>query len=1340
MSSKEGDSAIPTVAELDNVLFRLAMVKEEAMGKVVCKLLPRLLAQLTPHAFANVPVRNKLVQILTHLQKRLSAEASLQLPVGKIVELLTGLPCSNTLNFEAGSSTTTTSADESSLSNDDDEEGEGEAGDDPSHNPKSPNVASSNIPPRNPIRSNFAMVYLELGFSRLPADQKIDLLPSLVQSLHIVSSNANHLSSFLRLTMGAISALDLASSVTLRRKQLSFILDATHFCRDTLVNFWLDVLLFRGTPTLKGASPTPNGTIKKGFAAYYMPTSECVQVLSDHHEDGPVYYTIRMAGGREKQTTADRLSGMYIPPGLNRTAVHRICGTHPATKQPLSGPSSVELSKWKLAILRILRTECFRSSVATTLTHVLAGAVDSNHDVREMAQEYAKRAFGSVGRSDLEDLPVVQALLSLFIGGNHLSEKRLTEDSRSPASWALRAKILDQLLNSRLVVSMNAWCVKLTFESFFGAGTTIRVKTSGCQFARRFIEMAEESVLSPVKPLMLQALMKLFRQCIENELVQADAPSTALTGKGDLKQVLLLTSVTSSALVALASRAPELFGSNLELPNALFQLLVSSQNELRASAQEALSSLVEAYVTSSPTSILEQLRNSLLKHAIDDNYRVRLCALRWLRKLYPYSDPSVLFACIQMASDPRQEVRRLAVQGLQLPKFTQSSKYYKDTTSANVLLRSRSGGDSQNYALPKAGDMIAFLASPDSTENKTNSATYTFSSQSRAMTLDAVSLMRAIQLMQGILEYEYDALKNTSDSQASSSGLATNEAIIGCADLVSLAIESDVAQQGATQLLRTAASSLARIIELFPDLIGQRFSSVENLTRMEAWLSEPNRSLRDGAARVLMLVARWVKKHTLSELLERMLAKTLDRVLFLRSQHDSEETKSTLIGRSSLNSVSKLNRLHGAITGSAHLLAGIGKLNVSAKLTRDQHVRVVNMLLAHAKSQTSKGDTVTGVPEKNQNNDSVLVLKDTAIRTTCCECLGIVSAKGMLQDDTQAEEVVSVLISMARIKDKSTPVKPLGSASSSDSRNNGVEDNDDSENASVSVTGNHSYSIEKAVIAIGQVCIEYASPRRRACEELLRLITGHTTTLEDTHFAVGETLAKIGIAAAMSEESTIAPPTSKRQKMEKTESTTVEDMNSITANDYDEEQPLFEYLLTKLFKFLDDARPKVRGAAAVCFLCFVKYAPKNASVQNHLFDLQAAAMRLLGERSEFVQEVAGKIMSLVYDLADSTQRKTLLDSLSSTLSTGKRSTVDESTIDAIGSNGPAGAQLSQAGSDTYQQMCRAANDMGNPELIYKFLSFASHHSAWHSRRGAAFSIAEVCTYCCSCFILQNFTI
>ena len=55
-------------------------------------------------------------------------------------------------------------------------------------------------------------------------------------------------------------------------------------------------------------------------------------------------------------------------------------------------------------------------------------------------------------------------------------------------------------------------------------------------------------------------------------------------------------------------------------------------------------------------------------------------------------------------------------------------------------------------------------------------------------------------------------------------------------------------------------------------------------------------------------------------------------------------------------------------------------------------------------------------------------------------------------------------------------------------------------------------------------------------------------------------------------------------------------------------------------------------------------------------------------------------MSLVYEIADAKQRKILLGSLSRTLTTGKRQSIEESKVDAFGSgSGPAGTQLSNAG-------------------------------------------------------------
>jgi len=40
----------------------------------------------------------------------------------------------------------------------------------------------------------------------------------------------------------------------------------------------------------------------------------------------------------------------------------------------------------------------------------------------------------------------------------------------------------------------------------------------------------------------------------------------------------------------------------------------------------------------------------------------------------------------------------------------------------------------------------------------------------------------------------------------------------------------------------------------------------------------------------------------------------------------------------------------------------------------------------------------------------------------------------------------------------------------------------------------------------------------------------------------------------------------------------------------------------------------------------------------------------------------------------------------------------------------------------YKEMCSFANEMGKPELIYRFLSLASHHALWNTRGGAGFGL------------------
>lgn len=51
---------------------------------------------------------------------------------------------------------------------------------------------------------------------------------------------------------------------------------------------------------------------------------------------------------------------------------------------------------------------------------------------------------------------------------------------------------------------------------------------------------------------------------------------------------------------------------------------------------------------------------------------------------------------------------------------------------------------------------------------------------------------------------------------------------------------------------------------------------------------------------------------------------------------------------------------------------------------------------------------------------------------------------------------------------------------------------------------------------------------------------------------------------------------------------------------------------------------------------------------------------------------------------------------------------------------PDGSTLS-----TYKEMCSLANEMGKPDMIYKFMNLSNHNALWNSRKGAAFAATTI---------------
>ena len=182
-----------------------------------------------------------------------------------------------------------------------------------------------------------------------------------------------------------------------------------------------------------------------------------------------------------------------------------------------------------------------------------------------------------------------------------------------------------------------------------------------------------------------------------------------------------------------------------------------------------------------------------------------------------------------------------------------------------------------------------------------------------------------------------------------------------------------------------------------------------------------------------------------------------------------------------------------------------------------------------------------------------------------------------------------------------------------------------------------------------------------------------------------------------------------------------------------------EHVYNKIMnEFFISPKPVVRRATAIWLLALVKFNYNDAYVQDHFPSIHVAFTSMLNDKNDLVQECAGKGLALLYEYSKhDSMKKDLLHSLVNTLTTGLRSAsalqTGASTTTEIFNEGDntasnTTAPVSEASSNapsSYSELCSMVNEMGNPDLIYKFLSLSSHHSLWNSRRGATFGLGEL---------------
>ncbi|WAR24119.1 ECM29-like protein [Mya arenaria] len=226
-------------------------------------------------------------------------------------------------------------------------------------------------------------------------------------------------------------------------------------------------------------------------------------------------------------------------------------------------------------------------------------------------------------------------------------------------------------------------------------------------------------------------------------------------------------------------------------------------------------------------------------------------------------------------------------------------------------------------------------------------------------------------------------------------------------------------------------------------------------------------------------------------------------------------------------------------------------------------------------------------------------------------------------------------------------------------------------------------SKERAALCLGQLCVgEEKFPHRKlAIQGLLDAVTSKQIEL---HFTLGEAL----VFAAQG-------PTSPAGRDLWTQ--TEEEWKAIA--NYSEDEVEW-YLTTVLERYVTSANPHVRQASSVWLLALVK-------------------------KCNLTQDISSKGLGLVYEICSTEQKSALVSELVDTLMTGKRKQQTVSAETQVFEEGSIGKTPEGSGLSTYKELCSIANELNQPDLIYKFMHLANHHAMWNSRKGAAFGFTTI---------------
>ncbi|KAL9608507.1 MAG: hypothetical protein Q9167_006672 [Letrouitia subvulpina] len=156
--------------------------------------------------------------------------------------------------------------------------------------------------------------------------------------------------------------------------------------------------------------------------------------------------------------------------------------------------------------------------------------------------------------------------------------------------------------------------------------------------------------------------------------------------------------------------------------------------------------------------------------------------------------------------------------------------------------------------------------------------------------------------------------------------------------------------------------------------------------------------------------------------------------------------------------------------------------------------------------------------------------------------------------------------------------------------------------------------------------------------------------------------------------------------------------------------------LERILKDAKKTKPALRQASVIWLLCLVQFCGHLPDVQSKLRNCQSFFKEFLADRDSLNQETASRGLSLVFEKGDKTIKgdlvRDLVNSFTGATGSGLAGTVSEETELFEPGSLPTGEGSSIT---TYKDIMSLASEVGNPSLVYRFMSLAANNAIWSSR-------------------------